>query len=83
MLSGGGVSKLAIVSEFQVIRGCGCVSHSPLSAIDRFSGSCGNDGTCKATKHPWQSMQIVDPTCILELEILLQEGLRMEKTVTH
>lgn len=59
---------------------CIRVCHSPLSAIDLFSSCCSNYGTYEATEHPWHGMQVVDATCILELEPFLQKGLRKIKS---
>lgn len=69
------------LSEHEVM--CVCMCHSPFFAIDRFSGGCSNNGTYKAPEHPWHSVQVVNTTCILDLEIFLHEGLQMRKTVTH
>lgn len=59
---------------------CIRVCHSPLFAIDLFSSCCSNYGTYEATEHPWHGMQVVDATCILELEPFLQKGLRKIKS---
>lgn len=53
------------------------VGHSPLFAVDFFSGSCSNYGTYKPPEHPRHGVQVVNPTRVLELEIFLQEGLKM------
>lgn len=60
-----------------------CARHSPLPAVDLFSGGSSNNGPYEASEHPGQSVQIVNTTRILDFQVFLHEGLRMRKTIIH
>lgn len=53
--------------------------HSPFFTVDRFIGRCSNDGAHKTTQHSRHSVQVVNPTRVLELQAFLQKGLKISQ----
>lgn len=50
-------------------------SHSPLMSIDALTGSSRCDGTYNSSEEAGHGMQVVDATGVLNLHVLLHEGL--------
>lgn len=54
-------------------------SHSPFMSIDTLAGSSRCDGTYNSSQEPGHGMQVVDATGVLNLQVLLHEGLQRKK----
>lgn len=50
--------------------------HSPFFAINRLWCRCSSNGSHNATYESWHGMQVMDSTCVLDLQMLLHERLK-------